>query len=148
MVDYKKILVAVDFSSHSDKVLEQACRMARDHHAELLLVHIVEYLPPMAMGDEALLTNVWLVDEQQLLESARTTMKDFVAKIQDIEVTTRVVSGNTRLELESIAEDQSVDLIVAGTHGRHGLARLLGSTATSLVHHANCDLLLVRLKES
>jgi universal stress protein A len=148
MSDYKKILVAVDYSPHSDRVLEQACRMARDHHAELLLVHIVEYLPPMVMGAEPFPSDLWVVDEEQLLETARNTMKDLVAKIHGINVTTQVVLGNTRLVLESIAEDQDADLIVAGAHGRHGLARLLGSTATSLVHHVNCDLLLVRLRES
>jgi nucleotide-binding universal stress UspA family protein len=81
MDDYKKILVALDFSSHSDKVLEQACRMARDHHAELLLVHIVEYLPPMVMGAEPFPSDLWVVDEKQLLETARNTMKDYETKM-------------------------------------------------------------------
>lgn len=148
MEGYRKIMVALDYSPHSGRVLERACRMARDHGAELLLVHVVEYLPPMVMGDEPFPSNVWVVDEQQLVETARNTMQDFVAQVKDVKVDSRVVAGNTRLELETIAAEQDVDLIVAGTHGRHGLARLLGSTASSLVHHASCDLLLVKLQES
>ena len=45
------------------------------------------------------------------------------------------------------AVDRQADLIVVGSHGRHGLALLLGSTASSVVHHAKCDVLAVRLPE-
>jgi len=45
----------------------------------------------------------------------------------------------------SYAAAQNVDLIVVGSHGRHGLARLLGSTATRIVHNAKCDVIVVRL---
>ncbi len=147
MNNYKNILVALDYSAHSEKVLERAVRLARDHDAQLILVHIVEYLPPMILGDEPFPGGVWEIDEQQLLETARATMEKFTDTVSGVPVRSQVVSGNARAELENIAGKEAVDLIVAGSHGRTGIARLLGSTASALVHHAPCDLLLVRIDE-
>jgi universal stress protein A len=50
-------------------------------------------------------------------------------------------------EIVSIAEREQVDLIVLGSHGRHGLALLLGSTANSVLHNASCDVMAVRLRD-
>ena len=55
--------------------------------------------------------------------------------------------GIPKQEIINVAEQQQVDLIVVGSHGRHGLALLLGSTANSILHTAKCDVLAVRLKE-
>ena len=55
--------------------------------------------------------------------------------------------GSPKAEIIRIAEDMGADLIVVGSHGRHGIALLLGSTAASVVHHAKCDVLAVRLRE-
>jgi len=51
------------------------------------------------------------------------------------------------LEITRYADDKQADLIVIGSHGRHGLQRLLGSTATPVLHNAKCDVLAVRIKE-
>jgi len=52
------------------------------------------------------------------------------------------------LEIIKIAEENNVDLIIVGSHGRHGLALLLGSTANGVLHHAKCDVLAVRIKDA
>jgi hypothetical protein len=56
--------------------------------------------------------------------------------------------GVPKQEIIHIAEQEKVDLIVVGSHGRHGLALLLGSTANSILHHAKCDVMAVRLKDN
>jgi universal stress protein A len=48
-------------------------------------------------------------------------------------------------EIPAFAEGAGVDLIVTGSHGPHGLGRLLGSTADGIVHRAHCDVLVARL---
>ena len=53
--------------------------------------------------------------------------------------------GITEKEIIRIAEAQGADLIVLGSHGRHGLSLLLGSTANAVLHHAKCDVLAVRV---
>jgi len=55
--------------------------------------------------------------------------------------------GNPKAEIVRVASEKDIDLIVIGTHGRHGIGLLLGSTATGVIHHAHCDVLTVRLKE-
>lgn len=147
MAHYTKILVALDYSDNTAKVLERAVALASDHAAELHLVHVVEYLPPMMMADEPFPSSVWMVNEEQLLESARERMTVVVAKISGLTVIEHVVIGAPRPELCTIAAREEADLMVAGSHGRHGVARLLGSTASSLVHHSPCDLLLVKISD-
>ena len=48
---------------------------------------------------------------------------------------------------EIFSRTSAVDLIVVGSHGRHGLALLLGSTADAVLHHAKCDVMAVRLQD-
>jgi universal stress protein A len=53
--------------------------------------------------------------------------------------------GQPRQEIHRFARENACDLIVVGSHGRHGLALLLGSTANDLLHGAPCDTLAVSL---
>jgi universal stress protein A len=55
--------------------------------------------------------------------------------------------GSPKIEIIRVAKENKVDLIVVGSHGRHGLALILGSTANGVLHHANCDVLAVRLRD-
>ncbi|MBS1214978.1 MAG: universal stress protein [Proteobacteria bacterium] len=56
--------------------------------------------------------------------------------------------GSPKGEIIRTAEELNIDLIVVGSHGRHGIGLLLGSTASSVIHHAKCDVLAVRLRAS
>jgi universal stress protein A len=58
-----------------------------------------------------------------------------------------MVWGVPKQEIIHIAEQQQVDLIVLGSHGRHGLALLLGSTANAVLHYAKCDVMAIRLQD-
>ena len=56
--------------------------------------------------------------------------------------------GSPKTEIVRVANENKVDLIIVGSHGRHGLALLLGSTANGVLHHATCDVLAVRLQDN
>jgi universal stress protein A len=56
-----------------------------------------------------------------------------------------LIWGVPKNEIVELANQQKVDLIVVGSHGRHGLGLLLGSTANNILHHAKCDVMAVRL---
>ena len=58
-----------------------------------------------------------------------------------------VTVGSAKTEIHKAARDNEVDLIVIGTHGRHGIAMLLGSTANAILHGAPCDILSVKIME-
>lgn len=141
---YRHILLAVDFSEHSERAVAKAEELARSDGAELSVVHVVEYLPTMdsSFGPIA----PFDVDlTEQLLDSARKRLGELADRLAVPDDRRWVEMGSPKAEILRIAEEQKVDLIVVGSHGRHGLMRLLGSTASSVVHNAECDVLAVRL---
>ncbi|EAW31305.1 hypothetical protein GP2143_07144, partial [marine gamma proteobacterium HTCC2143] len=56
-----------------------------------------------------------------------------------------IIVGRAENEIHSLAEELGAELIVVGSHGRHGIALLLGSTANGILHGATCDVLAVRV---
>jgi universal stress protein A len=145
-MNYKTILMAHDFSDSGGRALERAAELARANGATLHLLHVVEYLPPVDTSFGAVSPfEVDLTD--QMVESSRTRLTALGAEMGIPADRCWVEVGSPKLEVIRIAEEIEADLIVVGSHGRHGIALLLGSTASSVVHHAKCDVLAVRLPE-
>ncbi|WJW75904.1 universal stress protein [Thiohalobacter sp. IOR34] len=145
MSDYTHILAAVDFMPDHRQVTERAGALARQNAARLTLVHVVEFLP-MELADELVLpSDVEL--ERQLVEVAEARLEAIAAELEGIQdIERRVEIGPTRHEILRIASEEAIDLIVIGSHGRHGIGRLLGSTANGILHGAPCDVLAVRIR--
>ena len=81
-------------------------------------------------------------------EQAETPTLDRLATELNVpDAQCHITLGSTGSEIRRVAEEQGVDLIVVGSHGRHGLALLLGSTANAVLHGAPCDVLAVRVKD-
>ena len=59
-----------------------------------------------------------------------------------------IVLGHPAQEMHNLAKQENIDLIVVGSHGRHGLALIFGSTSNSVLHGASCDVLAVRIADS
>jgi universal stress protein A len=145
MNHYKHILLAVDFSDHDKQVANKAVELAQIHQAKLSIVHVVENLP---ITDAAYGPIPFDVDlTQEWLEASRQRLKTFAEKLGIPEERQWLEMGSAKLEIVRVAEENGVDLIVVGSHGRHGLALLLGSTANGVLHHAKCDVLAVRLQD-
>jgi len=144
MAIYQHILLAVDFSDHSNHVAIVAKQLAEQNQALLSVVHVVDNLP---LTDAAYGPIPFDVEfTQELLDSTKIELKKFAAELNIPEEKQWLEMGSPKLEIVRIADENKVDLIVIGSHGRHGFALLLGSTANSVLHHANCDVLAVRLK--
>ena len=142
MSQYKRIIAAIDLSDESDAVLKRACEVAQQNGAELSLVHVVEIIS-YAYGGEM---PVDIADIQNQVEShAERRIKEIADKLDYPIAQTLVATGNTGSEIHSVAQQLDADLIVIGSHGRHGISLLLGSTANGVLHGANCDILAVRL---
>ena len=71
MADYKKILVALDFSPTAEQVMARASQIRDRSGASLFLIHVVEYLPPMEPAGDMFIGVDWGVNEQDLLEVAQ-----------------------------------------------------------------------------
>jgi universal stress protein A len=120
--------------------------MARAAGAELVLVH-AWYLPPPALGGDYPLP-IDLV--QEIVDDAQRDLAaatDDATRLGAPRVTSRVLRGAPWDQIVGAArEDPAIDLIVMGTHGRSGLARvLLGSVAEQVIRHAPCSVLAARV---
>ena len=82
-----------------------------------------------------------------MLDSGKKHIADIAGKFNIAEENQWVEFGSPSLNVVRLAEEHKVDLIVVGSHGRHGIKLLLGSTANGVLHHALCDVLAVRLTE-
>lgn len=140
MAEYRKVLVAVDLSPESETVLEKARALAGD--TVLSLVHVIEPLAYAYGGDIPMdLTEVQL----QLQQQAKTQLEKLGQKSAIPKDRQHILIGQPTAEIHRLAEEDQCDLIVLGSHGRKGLALLLGSTANGVLHGARCDVLAVRV---
>lgn len=142
-MSYQHILLAVDLTEESQQVAEKAVTLAQQSGSTLSLVHVIEPLSFAYGGDVPMdLSTI----QEQLDEHAQQRLTEFAA-LQAVDIKQiHVVTGHTESEIHRIAKETDIDLIVVGSHGRHGLSLLLGSTANGVLHGAKCDVLAVRVK--
>ncbi len=144
---YAHILVAIDFTRHSDAALRRAVELARHHNAKLSLIHAMEQMIyQYADVETVIIPNNFFAEERALFEQAEARLSDMAKKLDLPCVQHKVLWGSPKSTVLSYAEAQNADLIVTGSHGRHGLARLMGSTASGIMHGARCDVLVVKLQ--
>ncbi len=149
LMPYKHILVAIDLTDECDPVILRASGLAKASGAKLSVVHIVEPIA-MAFGGDVPMDLSQL--QQQQIDQAREKLDKLKLKhpqLQNSESESKdeMVFGQPRQEIHKLAISKGCDLIVVGSHGRHGLALLLGSTANDVLHGAPCDVLAVSLKK-
>ena len=142
MAEYQKVLVAVDLSEDSGLVAQRAIAIARNHDADVHLIHVIEPLS-FAYGGDIPMDFSGIQDE--IHQQANSQLQQF-AKAQGIaEPNRHIVLGKPEVEIHATQEEIGADLIVVGSHGRHGLGLLMGSTANGVLHGAKCDVLAVRV---
>lgn len=142
----EKILFPTDFSTGSEHAFAYAADMARKYGARLFVVHVFY---------DIIRTTEWYVPDlplenldKDMAESAERQLNAFCDKLDcgGAEVERKVLRGTPFREIVRYAEENAVDLIVIGTHGRTGIDRVLfGSTAEQVVRRAGCPVLSVRL---
>jgi len=141
----RSILVPTDFTDCSHKALAYALSFARQFGAGILLLHVVESMP--AVGQDALLQSSMLTVALHE-ESEKRLGRWQLEAMSDAPIVTMTCDGLPWQRIVEVAREHNIDLIVAGTGGRRGLARvLLGSTAERIVRHAPCPVLVVRERE-
>ena len=145
MEKYKKILVAVELNSKTDKeIVKKALKISAEDNAELVLIHAVEYISGYGYGlpySPVMSSEV----EDVLLKHTEEEMKKLGDSIGVDKKRQIVKFGPAKFIILEEAEKMKADLIVVGSHGRHGVRMLLGSTANAVLHGAKCDVLSVRL---
>lgn len=141
---YQHILLAVDYSWHGDLVAQRAKDLADKYQAKLSIIHVLDNIP---MPDTGYGTVIPLDKDSgyERLEAEKAKFMQIADRLGTALNNRWMVWGTPKQEIIQLAEREQVDLIVVGSHGRHGLSLLLGSTANSILHYATCDVMAIRL---
>lgn len=143
-MSHKNVLVAVDSSAEANQVVRAAKEIAAD--ASITLVNVVH---PMAYAygpEYSGLMNSYANIEEEITKATEATL-GALAKEYDLTGEILVAVGVPAHEIKKQAESRGSDLIVIGSHARHGLGLLLGSTANGVLHGAPCNVYVVRIQE-
>lgn len=144
---YKHVMAAVDLSEEANQVLNEAKKIAEDHGAKLSLISVVKPLTQVYGGlDMAAYTQASVNFEREAQNQAVEQLKKLGAGVGVAAEDVHAVIGAPAPQIVDTAKESGVDLIVVGSHGKHGLGLLLGSTANGVLHHAECDVLTIRIK--
>src|SRR5271169_2368909 len=135
----QSILIATDFSEAAEKALRYSLALARLYESKFCLAHVVSSLGLAMAGPGA-------------IAACEEAASREAAELQDSLIQTGALTGIQHKfivrhgalwpELREIIRQESADLLVAGTHGRHGMAKLFfGSIAEQIFRQADCPVL-------
>jgi universal stress protein A len=151
MPAYRHMLVAIDLTDESQQVIDRAREEASRNGASLSLVHVIKPVEQVyggfgAIGVPGDFGGQLASLEHEAHKQAQQRLAAVGASLGVPVERTHVLLGNAAAEIRRLAEEQDVDLIILGTHGRHGLGLLLGSTANAVLHGVKVDVLVVRVQ--
>lgn len=142
---YQRILLATDFSRHAERAALRARQLCEEHGARLEVLHFAEDMAFYTNISEPVIADLPL-GEETIREKAEESLRKFAERTGLARDTVLEVQwGNPKWSIVSWAREKNMDLIVMGTHGRHGIRNLLGSVSSSVLHQAPCDVLVVKL---
>lgn len=145
MAYYKHVLVAADLHPEDDHpVINRAKDLADAFKAKLSIIHVIEQ-PTYAYGTPFISEKFieWQAEyEEETKKKVAKLAESIGVAAEDVWTPT----GNAKSRILEVADEVGADLIIVGSHGRHGLELLLlGSTANAILHHATRDILTVRV---
>jgi nucleotide-binding universal stress UspA family protein len=143
---YRRILIPVDGSPCSDAALAHGLHLAKEQGAEVKLVHVLDTQALYLLYEGVYVENIaekWRRAGQAFLDQAA----EHARQVGVSSAATALIEEDGRIPDVAVAESKrwSADLIVMGTHGRHGIDHLLlGSVAEGVVRTASVPVLLIR----
>lgn len=142
MSNYKAILIAIDLDKENTVVVSRGLALSNNQPHKLHIAHACEH--PISgygeqMGKNHCCTEVQI--RQQVFPKLKALCDEYDIPSDNLHIT----FGRPSDAVHDLAEKIDADLIISGSHGKHGLQLLLGSTANSIVHGAKCDVLTVRV---
>jgi len=139
MLTLHRILHPTDFSPCSNYAFQLACDLARDHGADLIVLHVMPE-PVYVLGDGVVTADPPHYRTQRAQKLRQIDVPDLHTRVAHI-----LAEGDAVREILRVAAEKHTDLIVMGTHGWTGLTRLLmGSVAERVVRQAPCAVLTVK----
>jgi nucleotide-binding universal stress UspA family protein len=146
MKPFRRILFATDFSAASRRAFEEGIRLAKEDQSELVIAHA--YQPPSLLPtDMYVAPAVYDELDTRLRENAvkKLTTLHEEARREGVRARWLFLAGSPFEAIAEAARETRADLVVMGTHGRTGVARLfMGSVASRVISTAPCPVLTVR----
>lgn len=146
MREIKKILLPIDFSRASNKILQYAIFLAEKNNAKIFIIYVMEYpytlsgVPPSRLDNEY---------EEQMIRLANERMASFLKENRDsipVSFESAILLGHATERIINYAEMECFDLIIIGTHGHKGLEKMLfGSVAEKVIKLAPCPVLTINI---
>lgn len=137
MSQYKHLLLAIDIYENCDALFSEALRLQKLYQAKLSVVHVIPHIVS---------SMPYAYDFQESIrEHADKRIAEIKAQYNFSNDVVHLEQGNPKKEVTNLAARLGVDLILCGSHGKHGLELILGSTANGILHLAACDVLTLRV---
>lgn len=137
-----KILVAHDGSKSSDKALKKTLEMTANLNASLTVLSVIPelYLTELSDTDRGKIMEALSRETAEAMERIRKALSG-----KSLDVKTLIRQGDPAEKILETAQKMKVDLIVTGSHGRHGTKKfLLGSVSGKIVDYSKCPVLVVK----
>jgi nucleotide-binding universal stress UspA family protein len=142
-IEFKHILVPVDFGEPSQRALREAIALAQRFGSQLTIVHVYEIPAYVYTGAPYVTTDLFGPIEDAAREQLKKTLTEVQAKVPGAKSILR--RGAPSNEILAAIEEERPDIVVIGTHGRKGVSHaLLGSVAEKIVRLSPAPVLTVR----
>lgn len=146
MFPVNKILCPLDFSENSMEALDNAIEMARQLSAKLILAHVITPIPVVPTPSHP--SEFDISSYREMLKDTADKNMDSIVKDKipsGVEFEKIISSGDPAQEIDKIAQNEDVDLLIISTHGRSGLKHLIfGSVAEKIIRHTPCPVLTIK----
>lgn len=150
MGNYKNLVIAIDLEGGYKKILSTVSGLVKNHEARLIILNVSYFPIPTytgMYGDGLYVPKDFYFDYNTIRKNLLPELEGLVKEYDLPSDCVLVEFGRPADVILKIADTESADLIVIGSHGKHGMGLLLGSTANTVLHRAQCDVLAVRIHD-
>jgi len=136
----KRILIAHDGSKSSEKALKKGLELAEKFGSAVTVLSVI---PDVYLAELMEMDRTRII--KSLSDEAQKMMEEIKAMPGKVKLKTVIKRGEPAGEILKAAEKIRADMIVTGSHGRHGAQKfLLGSISSKIVDHSECSVLVVK----
>ncbi|MEE9451416.1 MAG: universal stress protein [Gammaproteobacteria bacterium] len=135
---YKHVLLVAELTALAQKVTEEAAEMSKTYSSKLTLAHVIEDIPTY---DHPLAADM----KNRVVMRAKKEIAKLGKKLGVAETEQRIEYGPIKKQVLKLAKELDIDLIIVGSHARHGFSHLLNSSANAIMEAAECDVLIMRV---
>lgn len=143
----KNLLVAVDFSDVTDRVVSTAEGLARAFGAKIWLLHVVAEVSPMAsLGEVPFHWPAVKAESPERFPEEQHQMQALLFSLKDkgLNAESLLIRGSAVIEILAMAEQYEIDMIVMGSHGHGAWYELVvGTVSEGVLRHASCPAMIV-----